>query len=441
MTMSVMSVMSAFTTGNRRSTGSGGRAQRGAALVIGMIGLVVLVGVAGMALDGGSLMLNKTRLQNIVDSAAINAAKAYDMSGDIVLGEAASLQSIAQNADLPGNQYFKAEFEGGGVNVSMQFSTTLEPFVNGTLPARFIRVRLDGFQFATMFTRVLGINTLAVSVSAVAGPSPSLTQNVCDIAPMVVCGDPDTDPYDDYVYGYPVNEAIVLKTGSGQESAVGPGNFQMLRLGDDAGGADLREALAGGYESDDCLSQSDSVGTEPGNSVGPVVQGINTRFGEYRGPMNATLYPGDHVTDAPYPPLSLDNNGAMVFDDPHDNLAPVPYEGVYQEAFNFNYEDYEYAYDMGSYSCVDDANQCNRRMLTVPVGDCTGTESGQGQVTVIGITCIYLVQPVVQQGNQAHMFGQIVEGCAAEGRFSQNPSAGPEPTKIILYKDPDNVDA
>jgi len=48
---------------------------------------------------------------------------------------------------------------------------------------------------------------------------------------------------------------------------------------------------------------------------------------------------------------------------------------------------------------------------------------------------------VKQQGLIAHVYGQMVNDCDTEGTFSIEPVTGPEPTKIILYKDPNNLDA
>ena len=406
--------------------------QQGSVLVIAMIGMVALLACAGLALDSGNLLLNKTRLQNIADTAALNAAQVHNISGDIVLAQAAVPQSILQNANMPGHKRFKEALASGDVVVTTEFSNTLNPFVNGSLPSRFVRVRITGFEMRTMFAQIVGVDRVGASVSAVSGPSPSLSDNVCDLAPMVLCGEPDI-PGDDEIYGYPINEAVVLKHGSGQDSEIGAGNFQLARLPGSAGGADIRESLAGGYESENCASIGDQVATEPGNTVGPVVQGINTRFGQHQGPLDQEDYPGDWVDTAPEPALALDGSGALIFETGGSYTGP--------DSLSFNHSDYQSQYSSSGFDCESGAAGCQRRILTVPVGDCTGTTNGQGQVDVQGFVCVYLVQPAKQKGNEAHVFGQIVEGCNTEGRFGPDPVTGPLPTKIILYKDPDNVDA
>ncbi len=51
------------------------QSQQGVILPLLAIGMVFLIAMAGLALDGGHMMLNKTRLQNTVDAAALTAAK------------------------------------------------------------------------------------------------------------------------------------------------------------------------------------------------------------------------------------------------------------------------------------------------------------------------------------------------------------------------------
>jgi hypothetical protein len=59
----------------RRSV-SGRRRQRGIAMVLFSVGLVVIMAMAGLALDMGHAYVNKTRLQNAIDAAALSGASA-----------------------------------------------------------------------------------------------------------------------------------------------------------------------------------------------------------------------------------------------------------------------------------------------------------------------------------------------------------------------------
>jgi len=416
---------------NNRASRLPGR-QRGVVLVVATIGMFALLLVTGLALDGGHLLLNKTRLQNAIDTAALNGAKVLDDTGDIIAADVAARAMFSTNASGVGNSELNNSYSGGGVALTVEFSRNLVPFVAGTAPPTFIRVSASNFSFDTLLIRIAGFNQGTVGATAIAGPSPTLSANICDFAPLMMCGDADTNPDDGNLFGYPVNEAVVLKHGSNQDSEVGPGNFQLIRMPGGQGGAVIREALAGGWESLSCLDNGDSVETEPGNTVGPVVQGINTRLGIYKGPVSESEYPGDWADSAPSPTLRLDDDGLIEFTDgsPYNDYTDLTY----------NHTDYvaDYATPAHSAWCTTNPAKCDRRLLTVPVGDCTGTTSGQGNVTTHGFACVYLIQPVVQKGNEAHVFGQLVEGCASAGNFGPNPGSGPQPTKIILYKDPDS---
>ncbi|MBL4827462.1 MAG: hypothetical protein JKY66_07070, partial [Spongiibacteraceae bacterium] len=345
-----------------------------------------------------------------------------------------AVDAFTRNASTGENSEIMAAYNANHIAVEVEFSSTLAPFVVGSVPEMFVRVRVEGLSLTPWLIQVTGFNNKRVGATAVSGPSPTLTNNICTIAPVMMCGEADTDPYDDYIYGYHTNEAVVLKHGSNQESEVGMGNFQLIRIGGN-GGAVIRQGAAGAYGPESCLSIGDSVDTEPGNTVGPVVQGFNTRFGQYQGPLSESDYPPDFITNAPDPSLRLDGDGNIEFTD------GSAYTGLADMSFSHTHYNAAYSDVANGFDSQSSAVNYHRRIITVPVGNCTGTTHGQGQVSIYGFVCVYLVQPVVQQGNEAHVFGQIVEGCNTAGTFSIDPVTGPQPTKIILYKDPTGIDA
>jgi hypothetical protein len=401
--------------------------------VLFTIALVAMLGMVGMALDGAHGMLNKTRLQNTVDAAALSAAKTLDQTDDTVLSMAEALAMFSTNALGAGNSEIAASYAGGQLTVSVQFSTTLHPFVPGTVPARYVNVTARNLRLPGWFIPVTGVNELVVGASAVAGPSPTIG-TACNIAPMMMCGTPGADNY-----GYTIGEADVMKS-STNSFEVGPGNFQLIRLGGGQGGADVREAMAGSY--DGCLTTGNTIPTEPGNTVGPVVQGLNTRFGIYDGPMNGTQseYPPDVVVGGPTPPLTYecpaagDGSDKICYND-----VPLPTDPL---AYTFhNFPDYQasitppHSYD--NYPIEDGGiGAFNRRILAAPIGDCSGTTNGQGDVPILGFLCYYLLQPAQQKGNESQVYGQFIsDGCPITGRPSPIPTTGPGPYIIQLYKD------
>jgi hypothetical protein len=195
-----------------------------------VISLVAMLGIVGLALDGGHSMLNKSRLQNVVDASALDAAYILDLSdGDTDLARAEALGMFGNNAGEDGNLEISNAYSGGNLNVTVQFSNTLDPFVPGTAPAEYVRVIARGLDLPAWFITVMGFNEKRVAASAVAGPSPTLGE-VCNLAPMMACGDPTAT---DGFHGYAPREVTVLKTSSGGgDFPVGPGNFQLVRLDD-----------------------------------------------------------------------------------------------------------------------------------------------------------------------------------------------------------------
>ena len=396
--------------------------QQGAIVVVTAIALVALIGISGLALDMGHVFVNKTRLQNTVDAVALAAAKELDVTGSVAAADAVANAVFQANVGAAGNGELATAL-GGGLTLVTEYSDTLYPFVPGGVDPQYVRARVDDLTLGSWLIQILGIDSKAVSARAVAGPSPTL-EHVCSIAPMMVCGDEAAGPP---FFGYTDEGVEVLKTssGSGGNWELGPGNFQLIRLEDASGGADIREAMAGSYEA--CVSTSDDVETEPGNTVGPVVQGINTRLGIYKGP-----YSSHTPASSPYKPDLVITQ----------NTVPIV-EGVTTAAdLNFNFEDYQA--DLAACSASDSCEPYGlpeRRILPVPIGRCDGTTSGQGTVPLLGFACFFLLQETVQQGNEAKVYGQFVEDCKVKGVPGPNPNNGPGPYVIQLYEDESTPDS
>jgi hypothetical protein len=325
-----------------------------------------------------------------------------------------------------------------GVTPTFEFSATLDPFTPGATetddpPATFVRARATDFTMDTWLANVLpGVgDQQSIGGTAVAGPAPIDTTRACDIAPIMMCGDAadtDTDCSDGACFGYhpAANEEISLKTHSGNYNGtweVGPGNYQLIRLGC-PGGDCVRENLAGGYSG--CY-EGETVPTQPGNQVGPVSQGFNTRFGIYQGGMNSTDYPPDTVTYSQ--PAGADTN-------------PDPAIGT----CTFCYDDYvnRQTSEQFNYPPMPDGNGVpERRVMAVPIGNCTGTTNGQGNVAVLGLGCLFMTRPATHAGNTQEIFGQLVGDCQADGPIATTPppAGGGLLYKIVLYKDPDSRDS
>ncbi|HSR08023.1 MAG TPA: hypothetical protein VLM42_12795, partial [Bryobacteraceae bacterium] len=202
----------------------------------------------------------------------------------------------------------------------------------------------------------------------------------------------------------------------------------------------VRQNLAGGYSG--CAAQGDTIQTQTGNEAGPTAQGINTRFGDYSGPMGGTQsqYPPDVIVRQPSPQLTVSSSGTT-------NTIKQGSTTITSQNINliYNYQNYQqdlsnparYNYQpapagIGAY---------NRRVLAVPVGNCTGTTNGQGAVPLLGFACFFLLQTVVQQGTDDYVLGEFVGNCDLNGTPGPSPGAGPNPYIIQLYRDPDSGDS
>jgi hypothetical protein len=389
--------------------------------------MLAILAMGGLALDGSHLFLNKARLQNSVDSAALAAAKVLDQTGDEARARTAVASLLGLNAQALGNQELNGALSGGGLNVTVEFSRTLQPFAPGTTPAEYVRVRALNFTMPAWLIRVVSNVTKTVSATAVAGPSPTILE-ACNIVPLVVCGTPTSQGGSAPYWGFSPGQPQVLKSGSGGSSPIGPGNFQLLRLGG-AGANVVRENLAGGYKN--CFS-GNTLPTQPGNQTGPVTDGLNTRLNKYSGTMSGTqdIYPPDVVTRQPVPPLDYD-----------DTTGAVTQGGqviTSSSQISFNHDDYESRIENGNFDLQPRPNGSGafeRRLMPVPIADCTGINNGQTDLPILGMGCYFLLQEAVHKGNENEIYGEFVADCPAGGMPGPNPTSIPGPHIIQLYRD------
>ncbi|MEX2124732.1 MAG: Tad domain-containing protein [Woeseia sp.] len=406
--------------------------QRGVALPLVIAGLLAMLAVAGLAIDSSHALANKTRLQNSVDAAALAAAKVLSLPADTVQATAAANSLLGQNADGAGNHEFDDAYDAGEISVTIQYSETLNPFTPGALNGPYVRVIAQNFNIQTTLSRVLGVDQIPVAASAVAGPSPTIS-NACDIAPLVVCANDVSQPF----FGFQENELRVLKPQPGEHDDVGPGNYKLLRLDCGAGGACVRENMAGSFEQ--CLADDQAVETEPGVTAGPTSQGFNTRFGQYAGGgMNPADYPPDVVVTTPDPYLETDDSTPpRIFQGDTNNPDDEVQTG---DDIDYQYSDYINDSQNGPHQNPPPAGAYARRVMAMPVADCNGDQSGQSTLAVDGFACFFMLQPILG-GPDKEIFGQFVTDCVAGGTPGPNPGSGPGPYVIQLYKDPDSNDS
>ena len=401
------------------------RHERGATLVLVVVGLLALIAMAGLALDTAHVLLNKSRLQSALDAAALAGAKALDQSASTVTATAATgsvFKLNYENAQYPELQ----NAVNGGLTLVTEYSATLNPFSPGTIPAKFVRTSVTGFATQMSLISVLGISSINVAGNAVAGPSPPIV-SACNVVPVFMCANPAQPP----LYGYQVDQVVGLNQVTGTTSAIGPGNYGLLSLG--GNGANIvRNNLAGSYSS--CVSTGPNVPTEPGVAAGPVSQGINTRFNDYKAGLSPATYPPDVINTAAHQTtLTTDGNG---------NIKQGSTVVTTASDLSFNYASYTALLKSQTYDTQPVPNGTaafKRRILAVPLGDCTGAANGKNTVTVSGFACVFLLQQLPTGSNDT-IYGQIISSCDSGGK----PGTGggtTGPYIIELYKSAGSPDS
>ncbi len=160
--------------------------------------------------------------------------------------------------------------------------------------------------------------------------------------------------------------------------------------------------------------------TKPGNTIGPVGQGLNTRFGDYGGAgLNATDYPPDEYVYEPNPKATLDNNG------------DVSYNGTW------GYDDYLTSVPCSSGTYCTANGQPNRRILPVPIVVCSTASGGTTAFDITAIGCFFMLQtaPTSNSGKEA-VFGEFIEDCTVTGGAPGDDSDTNGAYRIVLYNDP-----
>lgn len=406
--------------------------QGGLVVIFVTIALLVFLAVSALAVDINHMLVNKTRLQNAVDSAALAAATILDNSKDQTAVSAEVTSTLNAMAGASGNH----EFDFSTAVVSVEYSNDPQSFAGtptfGADDDVYVRVNVSSLDMDEFFIQMFGL-AKSVSATAVAGPSSGL-QVVNNIVPIGVCtgdgtsdNDINEDGYDDAtgeaitnVFGYEVGTVHALKVGDKKLSQMGNGNYHLLDFG--SGGSTVKEALAGYY--DYSVAIGDSVTTKPGGTVGPTADGLNTRFGDYGGGLSSSDYPSDYVTTEPSSEIKIDSK-----------TGDIDSDGSY------TYSQYEADTNaciasMGS-GCVSGGTAW-RRILPIPMVDCSGKSGGVTSFTVQKIGCFFLLQkaPTNNSGTPA-VFGEFIHSCSVAGGSGGSESSTEGPYKIVLYKDPD----
>ncbi|AEY01551.1 hypothetical protein GU3_08975 [Oceanimonas sp. GK1] len=473
--------------------------QKGAVLVLVTVALFVLLGFTALALDGGYLLLNKTRVQDAVDSAALSGGKTLSLSD-----EDKNTQAEAEKAVI---ETLKAIFEGEGFQkmnvdttklaetVTVEFSLKPVPFEPIDDPAaKYLRVRMETVPVTQFFSQLM-VDVWQVRASAVVGSlAPEKGKEICDVVPLLMLVGQDDVGKEGYGYkmasGNEPGDIMVIKSPAAGEPNMAPGNFQALKLDDQNGADAYRDGLAGGhcisinedYEVDEC-SETDpnctltitNEDSEKGNMAGPTRQGLNTRFniynpGKFKAPTVEAEYagPDDFYSDCGLSSADvldfkdnklvgyleeLLNDGSTTkseVDTLFEELKESASNGgeknaiqKYQDDFNGMQTYYQYEQKIDTYKAYIESGSnvdCldGRRIVKVPVA--VGGEDVGKNIPIIGVACIFLNQEVTGNGLSQYIVGELIPECGADGDGTSDDSGFSQP-RLVLYNDTDSGDS
>ena len=406
------------------------RNQRGVTLVLVAIAMLALVAMAGLAIDVSRLVENQARLQATVDAAAMSAAKALDDTTSTNLAFRAAFHTFFSNARRD------PDLRDSFVVPNIQFSAGI-PFAPGTTPAQYVQVTAPFVRVPVSLSMLfLHRREFFLNATAVAGPSPTLN-NASNLTALMMCGTAATPATP--VFGFSVGQVIGLQLSSGAPLP-SFNNVNYLTLSSGVYSED--QDFAGAYSTASTVGNSDPTATGTAATSGVLVaDGLDTRFNEYlAGDVNPGAYPPDVITTQPAltDPNRLQcapggggactvQNGAGVTITNSSQIPNYSYEGMYLPSVLAG------AYNNPPAPTGDGV--FNRRVLAVPVGDCTQSTPAGGPVPVLGFACVFTLQDVDSLGdpNTAQVFGEVLQSCQVNGTPPQFPNNAPGVYSIQLY--------
>lgn len=415
------------------------RQQRGITAVLVVIGLLALLAMVGLAMDTGHVVLNKSRLQNTVDAAALAAAKVLDMTGS----EAQATTAARSVFDLNAANQPELSSVLSGADITVQYSNTLSPFAPGSAPANYVRVYANNFDMWTSFTSLVGVDKTSTAATAVAGPSaPILPTATCDLFPVMICANMPGGTASNQ-FGGVLDPSIVTPLKISELSSSLPGGTGLVCLDDEnCGGREVGEWLAGAGT---CDTDDGWLVPKPGTVTGPTDKGIGTRFTSTGNmPYDKLDFPPDLFTTQPTPKLTMAKGDPVHVYKCADATCKNPGELVDSiDDVSYTYADYKN--DQLESDFTPDIPGWGRRVVATPVVDCTTYTAPRSTVKILGAACFFLLQEIIQvPGDPAFVLGQYTnEGCIADGAAGQapGPEAAPFIYKIVLHNDPASPDS
>ncbi|MFD1037351.1 pilus assembly protein TadG-related protein [Virgibacillus byunsanensis] len=210
--------------------------QSGSVLVLVAFAFTGLMGMTGLAIDGGTIYMNKAELQKIANAAVLSGAQ------ELTSEDEQDVRDIVDDITIQHNEQDTL----GPVDITMKDSVKVN--LNKTVPLSFLKL--------------FGIDTLDVRVDATAGLG--VMGRAVGAVPLGVEED----------YNFEYGETHFLKVGSGDSDY---GEFGILGL-DGPGAKTYEETFRNGFDEE--LAIGDIVNTESGNISGKTSEVVEEKINQ-----------------------------------------------------------------------------------------------------------------------------------------------------------------
>lgn len=361
----------------------------------------ILIGFLGIVVDLGRLFVTKTELQSAMDACAL-AAAAELKADPQAIERAVSAGITAGNRNAVGFQAVSANITAADILFSDRLSdnSTSWPFgyiantAADPTTSKYAMCARAETGIVTWFMQVLqgliGAPTTTGTVGAWATATLVSSQINCAL-PIGLCklpAAPSTNPLQGLVVGQWVTSKL---------TASATGSFDWIDFTPPAGGAsELGNIIKG--QGQCSLSATGSEVGEQGNKAS-LGKAWNTRFGLYKGGETAATAPPDFTGYAYTPtswPAKFNAWSGSGTNFQAARAGYMPYQGNAASGIPLN----------GGYtnstSATLQANGADRRIVTVPVVDCTSWAASTPQtVPVLDYACVLMLHPMSNDNGPA----------------------------------------
>jgi hypothetical protein len=108
-------------------------------------------------------------------------------------------------------------------------------------------------------------------------------------------------------------------------------------------------------------------------------------------------------------------------------------------AHKINYSEYQALNASNTWDFPDGLE--DRRVMGVPIADCSGTNNGLDTLPIEKTICIFLTEPAGTGSDAGDIHAEVIDGCFIQGVPGPDPTKSDGPTTIQLYGDADRWDS